>query len=508
MIRWKFLCYSTLLLILLFGCKTNDRIQHQSDALIIGADSPATNLDPRIGIDKASEDLHHLLFNGLVRKDENDRMVPDLALSYEKVNPLLYRFRLRRGIRFHDGRILDAVDVAYTYASVLNGSLNTTKKATLAAVETVRAVETDVVEVVLRQPFNGLIFNLNIGIVPRGSPIDFGENPIGTGPYRLISFRPDEGAKLEAYSGYFGKPAKIRFVEIRVIPDATTRVLELQRGSIDLIFGASVIPPDYFRILRKDARFRTESRTGNNYAYIGFNTKDAILSKPKVREAIGYAIDRDRIMKHLLDGEATPATGILAPHNWCYEGNVVKLDYDPQKARTLLEEAGFPDPDGDGPRSRFQLTYKISTSEIRRTVATVLQQNLAQVGIDLKIRSYEWGTFFADINHGNFQMCNMMWVGISDPDIFRNVFATDGRWNRGKYSNSMVDEWVAKAQQSQSEAEEKQYYSLVQKKVAEDAPYISLWYESNVAVMRKELEGMRLTPDADHLVLKDVYWAR
>ena len=184
------------------------------------------------------------------------------------------------------------------------------------------------------------------------------------------------------------------------------------------------------------------------------------------------------------------------------------MDYDPQKARTLLDEAGFPDPDGDGPRSRFQLTYKISTSEIRRTVATVLQQNLSQVGIDLKIRSYEWGTFFADINHGNFQMCNMMWVGISDPDIFRNVFATDGRWNRGKYSNSMVDEWVAKAQQSQSEAEEKQYYSLVQKKVAEDAPYISLWYESNVAVMRKELEGMRLTPDADHLVLKDVYWAR
>jgi peptide/nickel transport system substrate-binding protein len=485
---------------------TRAPIQHQTDVLIVGADSAATNLDPRIGIDKASEDLHHLLFNGLVRKNENDRMVSDLALSYQKVHPTLYRFQLRQGIRFHDGRTLDAEDVVYTYESILNGSLNTTKKATLGVVKAVKALSPYVVDIELREPFNGLLANLNVGIIPRGSSPNFAEQPIGTGPYRLLSFQHDEGARLEAFPDYFGGQPKIRFLEIRVIPDATTRVLELQKGSVDLIFGAGVIPPDYLHVLRVDSRLRTESGPGNNYAYIGFNIKDPILGNIKVRYAIGHAIDRKEIMKYLLDGAASPATGILAPHNWCYEGNVRKMSFDPELAKKLLDEAGYLDPDGDGPEFRFQLTHKTSTSEIRRMVATVLQRNLARVGIDLKIRSYEWGTFFSDVNRGNFQMCMLMWVRISDPDIFRNVFMTSGRWNRGKYSNPFVDEWIMKAQQVEAEEEEKKYYSLVQKKIADDTPYISLWYESNVAVMRKELAGMRLTPDADHLVLKDVYW--
>ena len=104
-------------------------------------------------------------------------------------------------------------------------------------------------------------------------------------------------------------------------------------------------------------------------------------------------------------------------------------------------------------------------------------------------------------------MCMLIWVGISDPDIFRNVFMTGGRWNRGKYSDLRVDEWIRQAQQSETLEVEKEYYSMVQKKIAEDAPYISLWYESNIAVMRKELTGMRLTPDADRRALKDVYWS-
>jgi peptide/nickel transport system substrate-binding protein len=234
--------------------------------------------------------------------------------------------------------------------------------------------------------------------------------------------------------------------------------------------------------------------------------KDSILKKKGVRKAIGHAVDRNKIMKYVLDNDATPATGILPPHNWCYERDVATLEYDPDLSKKLLDQAGYPDPDGDGPRSRFQLTHKTSTSELRKTVATVLQQNLAQVGIDLKIRSYEWGTFFSDVNQGNFQMCMLVWVGISDPDIFRNVFMTGGQWNRGKYSDADVDQWIREAQQAETMDEQKMFYSMVQKKIAEDAPYISLWYEANVAVMRKELMGMRLTPDADRRVLKDVYW--
>ncbi len=157
---------------------------------------------------------------------------------------------------------------------------------------------------------------------------------------------------------------------------------------------------------------------------------------------------------------------------------------------------------------RFSLTLKTSTSEFRRIVATVVQRNLASVGIELKIRSYEFGTYFSDINRGNFQMCMLMWVGESDPDIFDTAFSTHGARNRGKYSNSDVDRWIELARIADSEQEQIRLYSLIQKRIAEDAPYVSLWYEPNICIMRKELQGMKLTPDSDFRALKEVFWAQ
>lgn len=490
---------------LLTGCGSR-RAPYRQDTIVVAMDSAPTNLDPRIGIDKASEDFHRLLFNGLLKKDEHDRMAPDLAVRCERVGPLLYRFPLRKGVRFHDGRLLTAEDVAYTYGTILDGSISTTKKASLEGIASVRAASPDIVEVLLREPFNGLLVNLNVGIIPKGAPADFARNPVGTGPYRLVHFEQDQEAVLEAFPDYFEGPARTRYLKLRVIPDATTRALELRRGGADLALGPGIIPPDTFRILKEDPHLKSMTSTGNNYAYIGFNLTDPILKKREVRQAIGYAIHRDQMVASFFYGAARPATGLLAPHNWAYEGDVLQLSYDPERARRLLDAAGYRDPDGPGPGVRFRLTHKISTNEFRRAVAAVLQSNLADVGIGLDIRSYEWGTFFSDVNRGNFQMCMLIWVGESDPDIYRNVFATNGTRNRGKYSDPSVDEWVALAKAAPSEAEQIRYYSLVQKKVAEDCPYISLWYESNIAVMRRELQGVTLTPGVDFAVLKDAHW--
>jgi peptide/nickel transport system substrate-binding protein len=493
---------------ILAGCSTAKRQSHKPDTLIIAIDQTPVNLDPRIGIDKSSDDFHHLIFNGLLKKNENERMVPDVAKSWERVNPTLYRFLLRDGIRFHDGRILRPQDVVYTYRSILSGQVMSTKKATLESISNIRAVGKDVVEVELKQPFNGLLYNMNIGIIPENSPVDFAQNPIGTGPYRLISYRSDGDAQLQSFPEYFESPPRIRNLKIRIIPDATTRALELRKGSIDLILGPSAVPADYFRILRNDPELKALTRTGNNYAYIGFNLKDPMLKNRDVRQAISYAIEREQMMQSLFYGTATIATGLLPPHNWAYEGNVLTISHNRQKATKLLDQAGFKDPDGDGPQMRFSLTLKTSTSEFRRIVATVVQRNLAAVGIGLKIRSYEFGTYFSDINRGNFQMCMLMWVGESDPDIFSTAFSTSGARNRGKYSNSDVDRWIDMARIADSESEQIQLYSLIQKQIAEDAPYVSLWYEPNICIMRKELQGMKLTPDSDFRVLKDAYWTQ
>lgn len=495
-----------LLCAILAGCSIGKRQSHQPDTLIIAIDQTPVNLDPRIGIDKSSDDFHHLLFNGLLKKNENDRMVPDLAKSWERVNPTLYRFVLREGIHFHNGRLLQPQDVVFTYRSILSGEVMSTKKATLESISDIRAVGKNVIEVELKQPFNGLIYNMNIGIIPENSPPNFAQNPIGTGPYKLISFRSDGDAELQAFSGYFESPPRIRNLKIRIIPDATTRALELRKGSIDLILGPSAVPADYFRVLRDDPELRTLTRTGNNYAYIGFNLTDPLLKNRDVRQAISYAIEREQMMQSLFYGTATLATGLLPSHNWAYEKDVLTISHDRRNAMELLDHAGLKDPDGDGPQMRFWLTLKTSTSEFRRIVATVVQRNLASVGIGLRIRSYEFGTYFSDINRGNFQMCMLMWVGESDPDIFSAAFSTTGARNRGKYSNSDVDQWIEMARVADSENEQIRLYSLIQKRIAEDAPYVSLWYEPNICVMRKELLGMRLTPDSDFRVLKDVYW--
>ncbi|HEY7160535.1 MAG TPA: ABC transporter substrate-binding protein, partial [Acidobacteriota bacterium] len=440
-----------LLCAILVSCSTSKRQSHQNETLVIAVDQTPVNLDPRIGIDKSSDDFHHLLFNGLLKKNENERMVPDAAKSWERVNPTLYRFVLHDGIHFHDGRILRPQDVVFTYRSILSGQVTSTKKATLEAISDIRAVGKDVVEVELKQPFNGLIYNMNIGIIPENSPANFAQHPIGTGPYRLVSFRSDGDAQLQGFSEYFESPPKIRNLKIRIIPDATTRALELRKGSIDFLLGPSAVPPDYFRVMQKDSNLKTITRTGNNYAYIGLNLTDPLLKNRDVRQAICYAIEREQIMQSLFYGTATLATGLLPPHNWAYEGKVLTISHDRKKAMQLLDHAGLKDPDGEGPQMRFWLTLKTSTSEFRRIVATVVQQNLAAVGIGLKIRSYEFGTYFSDVNRGNFQMCMLMWVGESDPDIFSTAFTTSGPRNRGKYSNADVDRWIEMARTAESE---------------------------------------------------------
>jgi ABC-type transport system substrate-binding protein len=498
----------TFFILLLTGCSHPGPVPFRPDTVVLALTSFPTNLDPRIGLDAASEDFHHLIFNGLLRKDAHGKMVPDLCSRFERLTPLHYRFYLRGPVRFHNGKLLSAEDVVYTYQTILDGTVMTTKKASLGSVTAVRPVARDVVDIELSEPFNGLLVNLNVGIIPKGGPNDFVRHPVGTGPYRLITYRQDGEALLEANDSYFeGKP-RTRYLRIRMIADATTRALELQKGSLDLVMGAAIVPPDHYPVLKKNSHLKTVLSPGNNYAYLGFNMKDPILKDRRVRQAIGYAINRKEIVDQLYHGAASYATGLLPPHHWAYEGNVLSITYNPQLAKKLLDEAGYRDPDGEGPLKRFWLTHKTSTNEFRRTLATVFQNDLEKVGIGLKIRAYEFGTFFSDINRGNFQMFMLMWIGESDPDIYRNIFATTGTRNRGKYSDPQIDQWVENARTAETEAQQKYYYSLVQKKAAEDCPYISLWYESNVAVLRKELQNFELTPDADIRVLKWVYWGK
>jgi peptide/nickel transport system substrate-binding protein len=286
------------------------------------------------------------------------------------------------------------------------------------------------------------------------------------------------------------------------------RGLELRKRTSQLVIND--LAPDIAYQLEKDG-LRLDRAPGLNYQYLGFNMRDPILQDVRVRHAIGYAIDRESIVEYLRRGLAIPAVGLLSPSNWAFEPDVFDFTYDPDTARRLLDEAGYTDPDGDGPRPRLSLSLKVSSaSEFNRLQSSVIQQNLREVGIDLDVRTYEFATLYADIQKGNFQMYTLQWAGgaTADPDILRRVFHSQqvppAGFNRGHLSDPELDRLIDEATLATSIDERKARYSKVQKRVAELAPYISLWIETNIAVSQPDLQGIHLSPQTDFTFLRNV----
>ena len=474
--------------------------------ITVAVPNSPNNLDPRVGTDGESVRLHQLIFSRLLTIDDDLRVAPGLATHWETPDARTYIVHLRRGVRFHDGRELTAADVVYTFSSFLDPSFVSGWKGGYRLLESVEAIDRHTVRFSLKQPFGSFPFNLHMSVVPAGSGDTLRSRPIGTGPYRFVRAVADDHVMLEAFPDYYEGPPRNAGVVARVVPDDTMRALELRKGGVDLIVND--IAPDIVHQLERDGHVRTRATPGTDYQYIGLNLRDPALGDRRVRHAIGYAIDRDAIVTYLRRGLATPAIGILPPTSWAFEPDVFTFSYDPPRAKALLDEAGYPDPDGDGPSARLSLSLKVSSQEFNRLQSAVLQQNLRDVGIALDVRTYEFATLYSDVLKGNFQMFTLQWVGISDPDTLRRVFHSNqvppAGWNRGFYSNPDVDRLIDAATVSTDEAERKRLYSEAQRIIAHDAPYISLWYKTNVAVFRTDLRDVRLGPAADFDFLRHV----
>jgi peptide/nickel transport system substrate-binding protein len=499
----------SVLTLLLLGCQREDLLDR--GILVVGLEANPTHLDPRLSTDASSSRINELLFSRLFRKNEAGEPVEDLVEDWEQADPVTYRFRLREGVGFEDGRPLEAEDVRYTFRSMMDPALGSPLRSSYEAVDSIECPDPRTIVFRLREPFAPLLSNLDLGILPRPRQDDLeGNRPPwqkGSGPFRFDSWTQNQEIRLKANPGYFGGAPRLNEIRFRIVPDDTVRTLELRKGTIHLL--QNDIEPEVLRALEKETRFTVQKRQGTNYAYLGFNLKDPILRSRKVRQAIAHAIDRNAIIEHLLGGLAVPATGVLCPQNWAYEPAVDTYEYDSEAARRLLDEAGYEDPDGPGPAMRFALTYKTSQNELRRRIGEAIQGFLGEVGIEVSMRSYEWGTFFSDIRKGNFQLYTLTWVGITDPDIFTYLFHSrslppDGA-NRGSYLNPEVDRLIEQGRVLGSRQERKEVYGLIQKTLAKDLPYVSLWNEVNVVVMDRRIRGFVLRPDGDLFSLKDVW---
>lgn len=476
------------------------------DVITLAVLSSPNSLDPRVGSDETSQRIHTLIYDYLLALDDRLRVVGGLASSWEQADPLNYLVRLRKGVRFHDGHELTADDVVFTFNCFIDPTFVSPRKGAYRSLKSVEAIDPYTVRFTLKEPFGSFPINLVMPVVPKGAGADLRDKPIGTGPYRFVSFAVDDRVELAANPDYFrGRPANGGVV-LKVVPDEIMRALELRKGTIDIVVND--LSPDVVHQLAADQTVSIAESAGTDYAYVGINMRDPVLKDRRVRHALGYAIDRQAIVDHLRRGLARPAVGILPPASWAFDAGVFQFSHDPAQARALLEEAGYRDPDGDGPEPRLRLSLKVSTNEFIRLQAAVIQQDLRAVGIELDVRSYEFATLYADVLKGNFQLFTLQWVGVSDPDMLRRVFHSQqmppNGFNRGYYQNPGVDRLIDAAMAAPADEDRRRLYGQAQRIIAEDAPYISLWYKTNVAVSRTVVEGVKLTPSADFTFLRDV----
>lgn len=473
--------------------------------LVMIIESSPTNLDPRIGLDAQSERIDGLLFDNLLSRDEHLSVKAGLAERWEIPDPNTYVFHLRKGLRFSDGSPLTARDVKWSYDSLLQGKVRSTKAATYRSVDHIDAPDDHTVIFHLKQPWAALLWNVagggGMGIVPYGSGAEASQHPIGSGPFRFLSAEQDKDVILERNDNFWGDKAKLDRVRFAVVPDTTTRALELRKGSADLEINA--LTPDMESALQREPGLALMRGPGTRLAYMAFNLRDPILKNTKVRQAIAYALDRRPLIRFLLGGEARPADSVLPPESWAYDPRVAKYPYDPAKARHLLDAGGYSQKDG----IRFHLAMKTSTEEASRAMVAVFQQQLRDVGIALDIRSFEFATFFSDITHGEFQLYSLRWIGGNeDPDIFEYAFDSariiPNGANRQYYSNPRVDALIAKASTELDQNARQQDYAEIQQILAEDLPYINLWYFDNVMVYSKRVRGLKMNPSGNYDFLR------
>jgi peptide/nickel transport system substrate-binding protein len=469
--------------------------------LVFVMDAAPTNLDPRIGADAYSAHLDGLIFSSLVAHDAQMNVIPDLAERWETPDPLTYVFHLRHGVKFHDGRELTSADVKFTFDSIISGAVKTPKRGAFRVVVSTETPDPYTFLFHLREPYASFLFGVSrpsVGIVPRDSPAGMSQHPVGSGPFRFVSSVRDEEIILERNPDYFGGAPKIERIRFRIVPDAIVRALELRKGSADAEINS--LTPDMSATLSKEQGLVVDEQPGTPVAYLAFNFEDSILAHREVRQALAYATDRATLVKYLLRGQARMATGLLPPNHWAFDADVKQYGYDPARAEQLLDSVGFRR-GADG--VRFHLALKTSTDESTRLTSAAIADQWKRVGVALDLRPLEFATFFSDISRGSFQVYTLRWVGANnDPDIFEYVFGSkkmppEGA-NRGRYRNPALDALLDSARVEMDQEKRKAILWQVQRIIAEDEPYINLWYPDNVCVHRTRLTDILIPPGGDY----------
>jgi len=366
-----------------------------------------------------------LIYDTLVVKNEKFEFVPSLAERFEESEDhRTFTFHLRPGVTFHNGKQLTSADVKYTFDSLLSPALKSPIRGAVDKISLVDAPDPLTVVFHSREPFYSFLGNLPaIGIIPEGAGTEIINSPIGSGPYRFASYNEGDVVQLEANESYWGGAPKIRRVHVKVVTDNSTRQAELMSGEVDLAYNAQ-FDPETIRALSQRRDMQVVLGDGASIGYLGVNVSStSLLASKNLRQAVAYGIDRDVIIHRLLRDQARKANAIMPPEHWAYDSAVTVYDHDPERARNLLDQAGFFDPDGDGPRTRLTLTMLTTTTQLSRNIGSIMQDQLRRVGIQLELQSLEPATLFDKLSKAQFDLYYLIGIGFNQLiDVFQFVY--------------------------------------------------------------------------------------
>jgi peptide/nickel transport system substrate-binding protein len=491
--------------------KTYEDMPAYGDALIVGTIGEPSVLIPMLAGDTASHDVAGLIFNGLVKYHTDLSVIGDLAESWD-ISPdgLIITFHLKKGTKWADGVEFTADDVMFGYRTIIDEKTPTPYKEDYLQVKKAEILDRYTFRVAYEKPFAPALTTWgNLVVLPKhileGKDItktDFGRDPIGMGPYKLNKWISGQELVLDSNKDYFEGRAYIARYIYKVIPDPATLFLELQAGSVDMM---GLTPLQYSKQTESDffkTNFQKFRYPVPSYTYMGFNLKHPWFKDKKVRQAIAHAIDKSEIVDVVLFGLGSPATGPYVPNTWYYNPDVKRYEYNPERAKELLKEAGWKDTDGDGIVDKDNKPFKFTIltnmgNRLRMNTATIIQWRLAKIGIKVEIRLLEWSTFINEfIDKRRFEAVILGWSLGFEPDqydIWHSSKTKEKEFNFVSYSNPQVDVLLEKGRRTFDIEKRKEAYFKIQEILADELPYIFLYVPNATPIVHSRFKGIKPT---------------
>lgn len=500
---------------LLFGglaCRTQD-----NNIVTIANSDKFSSLDTisTTSPDSAADRVRVLMYNSLVKKNENFEYVGDLAKDIKTgEDNLTVTFVLNDNVKFHNGKVLTSADVKYTLDALFQSggykgasfydTVNNQKQPHITSID-LPDDRTAVIKVARPALVNQLLSNLvTIPIIPEGTIEQQKTAPLGTGPFKFTKFdQVNNSVELDANPDYWEGAPKIQKLNIKTVTDANSLQAELQTGRVDVAPNPTNFSADTFQSLEQNSNLQVVQTDGSNVRYIGFNVSSKPIDNIKLRQAIAFAINREKIISDLLAGQAKVAHSILPESAWAFSPGI-KYTFDQTRARQILQESGY-----KGEPVRFKVAAGNNAVSF---YAQIIQNSLKEVGINAEIETLENNTLLDQLKLGQFQMNTSIWIGGNqDPIFLRDLFASNespdkkpGGRNRSRYSNPEFDKIVQEAVDSTDKAKSRELYVKAQEIVSRDLPLLPLWYPSNMVVASKRIGNIKINPSGDWSFIKDL----